>query len=492
MSSFARWRREVLGWMAGLIAGVDYFANGTVSFSSAQIRAGIGVTPDQFLWVLTGYAAAGALMILCLERLLRLYHIRTLLLAGLTLFVLGAVMAASSQTLPQLIVARVVQGLGGGPLMTCARVMLQLTVPAERRPGQLRGFIYGIFLAAAPGPWLAATLMQAGDWHALFWLQAVLGAVVALLAWRMLPGGVHVTRPVGRLDGWAVLALCLGVLLSLHALEDLAYQRADAGWWLRILLAGALLLVLFWRMWQHPDPWLQLSTLASRRFVLGLLFYVAYYLINGAVSITVPQYLAQGQGINLTTTGALISLGGLGTLLCLPGYFRLSPFLPSRRLLMAAGCVLLAWILWGLASGAAPDVSWTRLWPWLLLKGLFPVLVVVQLAGLTFREFRHLDFVHAYALKNLLRLLAMAAGSGLADVFWQNVTARARTALAAGYDSQLATQLGLVPGNPEGWSQLSRMVEQQAALLAASQTFAMVACACLLTAVLLLLQKTFV
>ena len=285
MSYWGRRRRSVLGVTAGLIAGVDFLANATVNFADTPLRDGLGVTADAFLWVLSAYAAAGALMILLVERLTRVLRFRSLLLLGLGLFVLGSVAAVFSQSLPELVAARVVQGLGGGPLMTCARVLLQVTVPAEQRRKQLQGFMLGIFIAAAPGPWLAAWLIQQGDWHALFVLHALVGCVVMALAWAVVPKSAHVSRSIGHVDLWSALAFCLGSLLWLHTLQDLRYERPDGALMFRMVVALGLFGVLVWRLHRHPDPWFDLAKLTSRRYLVGLLFYSLYYLINGALSM---------------------------------------------------------------------------------------------------------------------------------------------------------------------------------------------------------------
>ena len=60
-----------------------------------------------------------------------------------------------------------------------------------------------------------------------------------------------------------------------------------------------------------------------------------------------------------------------------------------------------------------------------------PLLVVIQVAGLTFREFVQFDFEHAYALKNVLRLLATTLGAGFADVYWQHANPESRNVLIA-------------------------------------------------------------
>lgn len=489
MISFGHRRRKVLGLTAGLIAGVDFLSISTVNFADTSISEGLGVPADAFLWVLTAYAAAGALMILLVERLTRMLHFRTLLLSGLALFVAGSLAAGFSQTLPQLVLARVVQGLGGGPLMTCARLLLQVSVPADGRRKQLSGFMLGIFIAAAPGPWLSAWLMQQGDWHALFFLLALFGSVVLLLTYLIVPGGAHVSRDIGHLDLWSALALCLATMLWLHTLQDLRYQRPDGALALHIGLAVGLFAVLWWRLRRHPDPWFDLNKLTSRRYLTGLLFYTLYYLVNGAVSILLPLYLLTGEGFNLETSGRLLSLAGLCTVLALPLYFRVARFLPDRRLVVATGFAMMALLMWLLGTAATGETPATALLPLIVLKGLFPVLVVIQVAGLTFREFKHLDFAHAYALKNILRLLSNAVGAGLGQLAWQDVAAQGRASLVSRVDVFHPEANPLAAGDPAGWGLLSLQIDRQAALLAATQTFDLVAAGCVLFGGLILLQK---
>jgi DHA2 family multidrug resistance protein len=489
MRTFGRRRRAVLGFTAGLIAGVDFLAISTVNFADSSISQGLGVPADAFLWVLTAYAAAGALMILLVERLTRVLRFRTLLLIGLGLFVLGSVAAGLSQSLPQLIAARVLQGLGGGPLMTCARVLLQVSVPVDGRRKQLQGFMLGIFIAAAPGPWLAAWLMQQGDWRALFWLLALVGTVVFGLAFLMIPKGGHVSRPIGHVDLWSALALTLGTLLWLHTLQDLRYQRPDIGLIVRIGLAASLFGLLLWRLKRHPDPWFDLNKLASRRYLTGLLFYTLYYLINGALSLLLPLYLLTAEGLGLETSGRLLSMGGLCTVLALPVYFRLARYLPDRRAVIFVGFALMAALLWLLGGAATGETPADSLLPLIALKGLFPVLVVIQVAGLTFREFKHLDFSHAYALKNTLRLLANAVGAGVSQLAWQGAAARGRVVLVAQVDVYHPVETPFPVGDERGWAYLSELIDRQAALLAGTQTFNMIAAACLLFGVLVLMQK---
>ncbi|TDR77911.1 MFS transporter [Paludibacterium purpuratum] len=487
MVSFARRRRHFIGIATGLITGLDFLANATVNFAESSIRGGIGVSPADFLWVLSAYAVAGAGMILLLERLGRVMSYRTLLLSGTVLFTLGSIGAMYSQSLPALIAARLLQGLGGGPLLTCARILLQISVPAERRRQQLQGFMLGLFLCAAPGPWLAARLIESGDWHALFALHAAAGVLALIIGWAILPKRAHTTRAIGHIDGWAALAFCLGVLLWMDTLQGIRYDWLNASTINRLLLALGLFAGFGWRLHRHSDPWLKLGTLASRRYLTGLGFYTLYYLINGAVTLAVPMYLLAGEGMDLASAGALLTVGGLCTVLMLALYFRLAAHLPDRRYVIAAGFILLSALLLRLAADATGATPFATLLPIMAFKGLFPVLVVIQVAGLAFREFKQQDFMHAYAIKNVLRLLANTLGTGIANLYWQDVAAGARNTLIERFDPWYATFSMQGEASLAHWSQI---VDQQAALIGAMHTFTVLAALSFAGALLVLGQKT--
>ena len=93
----------------------------------------------------------------------------------------------------------------------------------------------------------------------------------------------------------------------------------------------------------------------------------------------------------------------LCTVVALPLYFRIAKHLPDRRYVMGCGFMLLACLSVWLSFSATGSTSVEQLLPILVLRGFFPLLVVIQVAGLTFREFVQQDFEHAYALKNVLR-----------------------------------------------------------------------------------------
>lgn len=149
MRAILRYRRPLIGLATGLVVGLDYLNSATVNFAESAVRSGMGADANTYLWLLSSYAGAGVLGIALQERLSRQMRYRTLLLGGAGLFVLGSLLASLTSSFTALIIARIIQGFGGGPLLTCGRVMLQMNIHAKKRPKQLQGFMLGLFLLSA-------------------------------------------------------------------------------------------------------------------------------------------------------------------------------------------------------------------------------------------------------------------------------------------------------------------------------------------------------
>ncbi|GAB4061947.1 MFS transporter [Uliginosibacterium sediminicola] len=407
-----------LGYVLGLVTAVDFWSSLSVLLAAEDIQAGLRATPAQFLWLLTIYAGAGIATLPLIERASRRWHYRNLMACGIALYLLGAVLAAMSSTLWLMIPARLVQGIGGGGLFTMSRVYLQLVTPQAERPPRLRAYIIGLLGGVAPLPWLTAVLVQAYGWRASFLLQATFACLVLLLVLWRLRAERHTPRSLGSLDWPMSLSFALGMMLLLHGLEGLEVSRFDARQLFVISLALACLGFAAWRSHRHPDPLLRLSVLGGRRYLVGLGFYGLYYLVNGATSYLYPRLFDQALGLGLATTGALQSFSAAVTVLCLPLSFRFASKLGDRRRLIALGFSCAgAGLLW-LCFAVGHQASWQSLLGPMALKALFPILGVIQIAGLTYTEVPHEDFSHAYALKNIVRLISSSFSAGLLSQYW--------------------------------------------------------------------------
>lgn len=468
------WQVRLFGLTLGLVTGADFVAVSMMGVAGGAIQGGVSAAPQEYLWALTSFAVGAVLVNLLLGRFATLISYRRYTEWALLLFMAGSVGSALSEGIVSLALARLLQGLGGGGLFTASRILLQLVAqPKERKP-LMYGFLLGLFSLSGLSPWLSALLVEDWGWQAIFWLQAAFVPVLLLLVRLSYPlhAGAPTRAQAGELDWVAVAALGVGALLVLHTLEDLRFLRFSArpGMWLALLGGLALLGLAWWRLHTHPDPWLRLHAVLRRRYLTGLAFYALYYLCNGVWSYLLSTLLQRGLGFDFLTTGGVITLGSMVTVLMALVYLYASRWLSRRHHLLAGGFALLLLCCVYLSHVAMPGVALSSLLPAILLHGLVPILSVLQIAAMTYAEVQVEDFAHAYQLKNILRELAGALGTGLATLQLQAGEAQARLSLLERLDAITLQQDGVVPG-PASLAHLSAQVTQQAVLIACDHAF---------------------
>jgi len=473
---------RALGYVLGLVTAVDFWSSLSVLLAAEEIQAGMHASPSEFLWIITLYAGSGIATLPLIERASRRWHYRNLIASGIALYLAGALLAAMSNSLWLLIPARVLQGIGGGGLFTMSRVYLQLVTPQSERPAQLRAYIIGLLGGVAPLPWLTAVLVQACGWRASFLLQAAFALLMLIVVLLKLRAERHTPRSLGSLDWLTSLSFALGMMLLLHGLEGLELARFGAGQLSVLSLAMACLGFTIWRSRQHPDPLLRLNVLNGRRYLVGLGFYGLYYIVNGATSYLYPRLFDQALGLGLSATGALQSFSAIVTVVCLPLYFRFASRLGDRRRLIAWGFACAAAGMVWLSFAASHEASWQSLLGPMALKALFPILGVIQIAGLTYTEVPHEDFSHAYALKNIVRLIASAFSAGLVSQYWLINVSRCREELLQ--CTQISSQQ---PFGIAFWSSASGPIP--ITLQVGQEILALLMLVCALGAVLVLAQK---
>src|SRR4030095_15766027 len=159
-----------------------------------------------------------------------------MLLVALAVFTLASLACAVAPTLLFLIVARGVQGLGGGGLMTMAQALIgEHVTPRER--GRFAGYFATVFaLASTSGPVLGAYLTQHFSWRAVFAVNLPLGLIAALLATRI-PRAPRAPRAEPfRLDVVGALLFCTSTVALLFALSSGGHRFA----WTSLPLLGLL------------------------------------------------------------------------------------------------------------------------------------------------------------------------------------------------------------------------------------------------------------
>lgn len=505
--------RNILTFILGLVAALEFFENAMFVFGASHIMGGIDAAPEEFVRAQAAYAVGSLLAIVLQQRLTQRFGYRRYLLGAIALFMCGLWGCAQSTSMDQMTLARLVQGAGGGVFFTSCRVLIVEMFALPDRPRASLGFMLCMFGASAAGPAFAAWVIETWDWSMVFYSVMPATVVAWLGVWLLIPSGVgrlpgmkltgtlpaHMT--LVPLVGFILAMVCLEMAISEARLDVLAHP-------LRLALltgAGALLLAGFlWGQWRHPQPLLSLRLFNNPTYWVGLLLYILHYGLANFSAYLFPVFAQQGLGIPLRTTGWLNSLAAgvtLATAFTYSLYF--SRRLKYKRpvLLLGVACLVFA-SLWFARMPA--DAALGNLMPGLLAKGVFGALLVVPAAGLTFRDLGDQRFTHGYQGKNMMRQLATSASSALAAVMLQNRyyglqetmtgqldPARADVAQWADRAGGWFAAQGFTPGQAHSaaMATLQQIVNTQAMLLACEDMYRWMVVAALVAAVVIIVQK---
>ena len=159
-------------------------------------------------WLLTGFLLSASVGTSIIGRLGDMYGKERMLLWTLVILTFGTLLAAASDSLPVLIVARVIQGIGGG-IFPLAFAIARDEFPPERVAGSI-GLMSSILgVGGGAGIIAGALIIEHLDWHWLFWLPTIFTAVAAICTWRFIPESP--IRIPGRVNWLAAALMSIGI-----------------------------------------------------------------------------------------------------------------------------------------------------------------------------------------------------------------------------------------------------------------------------------------
>lgn len=318
-------------------------------------------------WAITGYTLALAAVIPLAGYMTDRFGSKQVFLTTIAMFVLGSVLCSVAQTSGQLVLFRVIQGLGGGMVAPIGMAMVFRLAPAERR-GSIMGMLgIPMLLAPALGPILAGYLVEYVSWHWIFLINLPIGIVGIILGLKYLP----VTEKKGR----AHLDI-FGIILAPLAFSMLAYgvnQGGGESWTstgaiLGLSVGGAALIVFVIVELLQKHPLLELRVFRSSDFTRGIILsWVTQAALFGSM-LFVPLYLQQIRNYTPLETGLILLPQALASGVGMPLGGRLFDKIGARPLVFV-GLSIISTALF-LLSGVTVDTSLPIIMLCLVMMGL--------------------------------------------------------------------------------------------------------------------------
>jgi len=306
--------------LVGLISAVIMEALDTTIINVAlpQMAGNLGVTPNEVGWVSTGYILSVVIVLPLTAWLATRFGRKRYLVASILLFILASFFCGTSRTLGELVFWRVLQGVGGGALLSTAQATLLEIFPPSQQ-GAVQGlFGLGVVVGPAVAPMLGGWLTDNYSWPWVFFVNLPIGLVSAFLVTTYLKDSEHRHESAGGVD-WAGIGL---LAVGLGSLQYVLQEGQLDDWFgsvliirLAVLAAAALLSFVSWELWPgNRQPAVNLRVLRDRNLVGGSLLAGAlgFGLVGGLFIF--PLFVQGILGFTATETGLVLFPAGIAIL----------------------------------------------------------------------------------------------------------------------------------------------------------------------------------
>ncbi|MDQ7246664.1 MFS transporter [Dongia sedimenti] len=396
----------------------------------------MAVTPSEAVWVVTSYQMAIVMFLLPAGAAGESFGYRRVFVIGIAIFVAASALCTFAPSLPWLVAARFIQGVGSAAVMAIGVGLLRFIYPMRLLGAALGWNAITIALTAAAGPSIGAAILSVASWPWLFAINIPLGVAVLLTA-RALPQAPGSGRGVDLLS----IVLNAGVFGALILGID---RAVTAPWTGAVLLvaSAAGLVVLVRRELPRAHPIVPFDLLRLRSFRLSVVASICCFTGQMASLVALPFYLQHGLGQSAGMTGLYLTAWPLTVAVAGPLSGRLSDRFSTGTLCAVGGACLAASLLL------------TAFWP--LQDNLLPLVPFMMLGGLGFGFFQTPNNRNmllaapkarsgaAGAMQGMARLTGQTAGSVLMLVLFGLLAAESAPRLGLAIGAGFALAGGLV------------------------------------------------
>jgi EmrB/QacA subfamily drug resistance transporter len=235
-----------------------------VAAALTTIRADLGASAEQLEWTVNAYALSFAMLLMTAAALGDRLGRRRTYAGGLALFTAASVACALATSLPWLIAARAVQGVGAAAVMPLAMGLLGAAFPPERR-GWATGVFSGLTgLAVLGGPMIGGAVTEGLSWQWIFWINVPIGVIAIALVLRKIPESTGPSRRLDLIGAILISLAVLGLVWGVVHGETAGWSSAEV---LGSFAAGVVLLAAF-AVWEgrSAHPMVPLAFFRNRTF----------------------------------------------------------------------------------------------------------------------------------------------------------------------------------------------------------------------------------
>ncbi len=368
---------------------------------------------EEMSWVVTSFLAANAIAIPATGWLSARFGRRRFFLICTVLFAASSFLSGIAPNLEFLVAMRILQGLGGGPVIPMAQAIMWEIFPLRQRGTAMAVWGMGIMMAPILGPTLGGWICDNWSWRWIFYVNLPIGVVGFLMVSAFLFDSPFVKKPRGiDLSGLALMVAGFGMLqlaLDLGEKEDWFDSRLIVA---LFAFAAVALVGFVTRELTATEPILDLSVFRDRNFAVGTMCIALVGLAFNSSMLLVALYTQKMLAYDAWNAGLVLAPGGFGTMIALMISGRLVARM-DQRIMLAGGCLLNAFAATLMTHLTLGMDYWSLAWP-RFLQGFAVGFIFPPLQTLTLATIRLERLGNATAAYNVVRNIGGSVGVALA------------------------------------------------------------------------------
>ncbi len=436
-----------------------------VNVAINTIGGNLGASVDEVSWVATGYILANVCVMPLNGWLTAYLGRKRFYAASLAIFTIASFLCGTATSITQLILYRVIQGIGGGALQPTAQAILFETYPPERRGAAMAIFGLGAMVGPAVGPTLGGYIIDNASWPLIFYINIPIGIVAFLMTMAFIPNPKFIEKAKAAID-WIGLGLLVAGLASLqYVLERGEHDEWYSSSTIALLTVVAVVGLTFFifKMLRDRHPLVQLRVFRLSSFAIGNIIGIVTGFGLFGTALILPLFFQTILNFTAFDTGMALLPGALSTAVSMVIIGRLNNRV-DPRISIAFGMLVFAYSTWMLGALNTSAGYWDVFWP-RLVQGFGLGFLFVPLSTVTLGDVPIPELAGATGVNTLIRQIGGSFGIAILTTLLTHETAIAWNVLASGVTQTHGYSIGT----------LTQLVSQQSAMISYDYLFRLTA-----------------
>jgi DHA2 family multidrug resistance protein len=437
-----------------------------------HIQGSLSATQDQMAWVLTSYIVATAIMIPLSGWLAGQIGRKRVLLYSVAGFTVASMLCGLAQSLPQIVLSRLLQGLCGAALVPLSQAALLDVYPPAQHARAMAIWVMGVTFGPVIGPALGGWLTEVYNWRWVFYINVPFGILGFLGLLSTMPETV-IRKSRFDFFGFAALSMGIGALQLMLDRGQLKDWFSSTEIWIEATIAAtALYLFVVHTLTAAKPPFVSPALFKDGNFLTGnVLMFVMGVVLFSTLAL-LPPLLQDLLKYPVVTTGLVTAPRGLGGVVAM---FVVGGMMGKvdTRLFIGAGFALSAFASWQMTGYDLQMDTAAVVWPG-FVQGLGTGLIFVPLASLAFVTLPPALRNEGTSMMSLIRNLGSSIGISMVEMLLTRNTQIMHATLAehvTRYSPILRAQLPAGPPTLRALAGLNATVTNQAAMIAYNNDF---------------------